>query len=141
MFKKNRKLVIIIVLLSLFIGTIVFYSSSNSSKTSQLAIPSVPLYPGSTLIESKFIPDCPGVPAVCNVNSYTWKSGGTFRDVMAWYEQDQGKTGWNLSGGAGADDVNRYGKYSNGVDDYWLTIFLIDPNGTVGIEMRGPLDK
>lgn len=133
---NNQAKVIGVILLVLFVLGLFAWRA----KTSTPAQLSIPLYPGATFIKKEFVPDCPGEPAVCNVESYTWKSNATLAEVIDWYAQDKVKSGWKLTGGAGTEGVNRFGQFSNGTITYWLTIYLLGKSASpVGIEVRGPI--
>lgn len=105
-------------------------------------LPGVPLYPNSKFVEIKMLSNCDvaiqemmdkgygynkeaaerQVGGHCDGTEYSFTYNGNMDDVIIWYEKDVSQSGYKLSGGAGAEGVNRFGQLSNGSLRYELSI-------------------
>lgn len=91
-----------------------------------------PIYPYAKISKVENTPDCLSISPQdqdraklflsCDSVQYTYTPSNPFEQVVSWYENDESKSGWKLSGGGGAVGIERYGNLSNDAKDYWITI-------------------
>lgn len=159
---KNQQglsqLVIIVLVVAVFIGAVLYSSQLKKSQNQSLSQPSqtlqldyingVPIYPGSKLSDFHNMPACSSFSEVdmkraksffkCDTTQYTYITSDNIEKVVAWYTNDESKSGWTLGGGGGVEGTERYGVLLNGETRYWTNITT---NGvdTTTIEIRFPI--
>ncbi len=58
----------------------------------------------------------------CDATAYTFTTYDDVEKIVNWYSDDESKSGWKLTGGAGQGGVERFGQFSNGIKHYFLYI-------------------
>lgn len=98
-----------------------------------------PVYPKSVFVEKIVNPACSTITDKieqdmargfykCDSIQYVYQSTDELAKVVKWYTDGSSGSGWKLSGGGGAEGIERYGKFSNGIKSYWLYVGLGQPD-------------
>lgn len=93
--------------------------------TSDARVKDLPIYPGAILVGTENLPRCADVTeedrvVFCDGIKYKWHTSTPLDELIDWYENDRGNTGWILNGGAGAADIERFGNLIKGTTQYWI---------------------
>jgi hypothetical protein len=135
---NSKKKIIIIVTVGLFVllltiaGWIMFSKSKKTSNTFDF-----PNYPNAIYVGGEYIPACDQeqLRRACGGTDHTWETKDPFETVLKWYEGGSNSK-WKLTGGGGDGQSERYGWFTNGKQEYWLSLSLSGPYDEPNMKTR-----